>query len=1047
MIGKRVLHYRIVEKLGEGGMGVVYRAEDTKLHRDVALKFLPDEALEREEDRRRFFAEARSAAALDHPSICTVHEINEVDGHHFIAMAYVEGHDLKEIVERDGPMKILDAVRAGVQIAQGLAAAHDKGIVHRDIKSANIMVTPKGRVQIMDFGLAHHAHGARADTPITSGGTIAYASPEQANGENVDHRGDIWSFGVTLYEMVTGRLPFGGDYESAVVYSILNETPVPPSSLRPGVPAELDRIIIKALSKTPGERYQSVEEMREDLTHLGHEIDPTVSKVGSTVTRAPQPLQRVVITVGAYLAAAWIAAWIVRLVVGNMQLSPHLVTMASVGLLSLLPAVVIVAYSTAQRGRRRWGRPESIGVGANIVLVAALLHVLFSGKDLGAAMQRVEVTNEEGEKIERVMPKGNFRTSFAMYPFENRSGDANVEWLQYAIPLLVEYDVYQDAFINARSALEPSTFERVKESGFKSWAGVPLALKRKIASEFHQNRFVTGTVDEEGGEYVVAVQVHETDSGRLVQERTYRGSDIFSLADEISVDVKHAAGVPQWHLDGVRDMPVADMVTNSEEAVREFALARKSIAVDEDWSQAVAHLEAATAIDSTLSFAHFYKFLAYRVTNDNRADQALESALRHAYKVPERFQFIIKGNYYFMTQEPDKALALFKMATELYPDDVQGYEALAQLHIYRNDLDAAIADYERMLELDPYQYDNLHALGELARRKGYYEKALEYHQRYAELNPQDPTSFQQIADVYARMGEFEKAKENYEKALLIEPQRVSLMVGAANIERSMGHFDEALEQYHAALRASNSSTDSSRALSAIEGYYEMRGEFRQAIRFMEMRFASMTTPLVVYIQRLDDVDRYVYAGRTDEAFAIMEETKRVLTSPPPSKVVPYGYVQIYDALQDADELERAADGFEEYVSTYGLEVLRDEVDYARARVHELRGEYEDAIATYEKIVARTPGSTEMYRGLGRCQRESNDYASAEKNLLAGCKLAPFDPETNYELALLYHATGNGAKANEHLQRTLAVWQNADPEYRPAARARATQAEWAAAASM
>ncbi|MCK5619252.1 MAG: serine/threonine protein kinase, partial [Candidatus Krumholzibacteria bacterium] len=152
MIGKQILHYQIVEKLGEGGMAVVYRAEDTKLHRQVALKFLPADALERDEDRARFVAEARAAAALDHPNICTIHEINEADGQHFISMAFVEGRDIKEIVETDGPMKILDAAKTSVQIAEGLTAAHEKGFVHRDIKSANVMVTPRGQAKIMDFG-------------------------------------------------------------------------------------------------------------------------------------------------------------------------------------------------------------------------------------------------------------------------------------------------------------------------------------------------------------------------------------------------------------------------------------------------------------------------------------------------------------------------------------------------------------------------------------------------------------------------------------------------------------------------------------------------------------------------------------------------------------------------------------------------------------------------------------------------------------------------------------------------------------------------------
>ena len=267
MIGKTISHYKILEKIGEGGMGVVYKAEDTKLKRTVALKFLPPELMRDTEAKERFIQEAQAAAALDHPNICTVHEIDETDDKTFIAMSYIEGYSLKDKI-RAGALEIDEALEIAIQVAEGLKEAHEKGIVHRDIKPANIMLTKKGQAKIMDFGLAKLAGGIDLTKTATIMGTIAYMSPEQAKGEKVDYRTDIWSLGVVLYEMLTGELPFRGDYEQAVVHSILNEEPKPIAELRPDLPSELQDLLDRAMTKSPENRYQSAEKIVKDLASI-----------------------------------------------------------------------------------------------------------------------------------------------------------------------------------------------------------------------------------------------------------------------------------------------------------------------------------------------------------------------------------------------------------------------------------------------------------------------------------------------------------------------------------------------------------------------------------------------------------------------------------------------------------------------------------------------------------------------------------------------------------------------------------------------------------
>jgi eukaryotic-like serine/threonine-protein kinase len=271
LINRTVLHYKVLEKLGEGGMGVVYKARDTKLNRTVALKFLPSQMGIDEAEKKRFFYEAQAASTLDHSNICTIHSIDETDdGQIFIVMAYYEGMSLKEKIEQ-GPLPLKDIVNYAIQIASGLQKAHKTEVIHRDLKPANVFITKDDHVKIIDFGLAKAAERTLLTKSGTTLGTIPYMSPEQAQGGKVDHRTDIWSLGVVIYEMVTGQFPFKSEYDSALVYSIINEDPEPVTGLRSGVPMSLEGVIQKCLEKNPQDRYQHIDEVIVDLRRIEKE--------------------------------------------------------------------------------------------------------------------------------------------------------------------------------------------------------------------------------------------------------------------------------------------------------------------------------------------------------------------------------------------------------------------------------------------------------------------------------------------------------------------------------------------------------------------------------------------------------------------------------------------------------------------------------------------------------------------------------------------------------------------------------------------------------
>ncbi|MBD3297288.1 MAG: protein kinase, partial [candidate division Zixibacteria bacterium] len=289
MIGQTIAHYRVLEKLGSGGMGEVFLAEDTKLDRKVALKFLPEHLALEGEVKARFLQEAKAAAAFTHPNVCSIHDVQEHDGRMFIVMEYVDGPTLRD---KKDSLSITQIVEIGAQIADGLAAAHQQGIVHRDIKSENIMLRKDGIAQLTDFGLAKlKGVTSRLTKEGSTLGTTGYMSPEQALGQDVDHRSDIFSLGVVLYELLTGEMPFTGAHEAAIMYEIVNVEAAPPSAVNPELDPELDRILLECLQKEPDERYQSAREVAKDLRRFkrdsGRKRVSRISQSRVTQSRAP----------------------------------------------------------------------------------------------------------------------------------------------------------------------------------------------------------------------------------------------------------------------------------------------------------------------------------------------------------------------------------------------------------------------------------------------------------------------------------------------------------------------------------------------------------------------------------------------------------------------------------------------------------------------------------------------------------------------------------------------------------------------------------------
>ncbi|MDI6766672.1 MAG: protein kinase [Bacteroidota bacterium] len=829
MIGQMISHYRIIEKLGEGGMGVVYKAEDNKLKRIVALKFLPKEFLCDSEAKSRFVHEAQAASALNHPNITTVHEIDEVEGECFISMEYIEGKSIKELA-KGKELPIEEILRIAIQVAEGLSKAHQKNIVHRDIKSDNIMLTHDGLAKIMDFGLAKLKGVTKLTKTGTTLGTVQYMSPEQAQGIEIDQRSDIFSFGVVLYEMITGKLPFRGEHEAAIIYSLVNETPEPLARYKANVPEGLQRIVDKALQKDRNIRYQSAADVIADLKGLQKEM--TSAGVEAMLPRRTKRFK-------------WLA-WVIGLL--------FLVGIAITVVLVFKPWSISTRAEAKSLAILSF---KNLGTEADGYLASGL------AEDLAIKLRKLAgfrvASSEDIRQLskEELLPKqiaSRLNVQYALGGSLLKAGDliqVNVEVIEQATGEVIWSEQFQRKFTDIHEFHDEVSQKIAKalKVGLSPTDRIALKHKPTDSPEAYDHYL-------KGRHYYYNItfrdnELAEREFQRALQLDKNYPLALAGLADAYVQRYKERFDYDEYWLDSAevlvgKALSLEPDLAEAYESRAEFLLeednitgaieaAEKARELRPDWDEPYIHLgdiykqrgersKALALFNTALNLRPSVEALC-GIANIFQSREQMDSA-RAAYQAAIKLNpdhdrsYLEFGDLQSELRNVEKAESLYRCAIEVRPDHAAGYQRLSESMCWnRGKVQEGETLLRNFVERFPYNWDGYEALYDyLKNHKDDEPAAVKIVEEAVSRNPNRVWPHLLFASAYAEkmspgtkwskaMQASEEAVRAVERALALRPNSGRVFEWAGKVHYNLNRLDEALDYYNRALELRPGSSD------------------------------------------------------------------------------------------------------------------------------------------------------------------------------------------------------------------------------------------------